>query len=126
MDLNTHFTDIYDDVFIMFDLPIAILAFILLAYVVLKILMSARNSSDEHEAVEYSQNSKIVHHSNGKNRFGGVIRKDADSTGKIEKHSIEINDLTEDFEGANQSSGFNKSSKNIKFESNDLLDDFKK
>lgn len=126
VDLNTHITDIYDDVFMMFDLPIAILAFILLAYVVVRILMSARNSSDEPEAAEYSQNSKIVHHSNSKNRFGSRIRKDGDTTGKIEKHYMENNDLPVDSEGAHKSSGINKSSKNIKFESNDLLDDFKK
>ena len=127
VDLNTHFTDIYDDVFIMFDLPIAILAFILLVYVVLKILISARNSSDEPEVIEYSENDHIVHHSNKKDGFGYRNKKAVGNIRKKVNKPVEKEDMPLDFnDGASQSSKINKSSQNIKFESNDLLDDFKK
>ena len=111
----------------MFDLPIAILAFILLVYVVLKILISARNSSDEPEVIEYSENDHIVRHSNKKDGFGYRNKKAVGNIRKKVNKPVEKDDMPLDFnDGASQSSKINKSSQNIKFESNDLLDDFKK
>ncbi|WP_407422772.1 hypothetical protein [Methanobrevibacter sp.] len=145
VDMGNRLTDIYDDVFIMFDLPIAIIAFILLAFVIIRILMSAKHSENESKTIRHDSNrnfereSTRVHHSRRHGDFDYVDkrtirvknhRKDTSGfqkqskinfKGSLDKKPAENNDVAD-----NQSHSINKSSGNIQFESNDLLDDYKK
>ena len=47
VDLENRITNLYDVVFTYFDLPIAIIALVLIVYVIVKILLSARGSEKE-------------------------------------------------------------------------------
>lgn len=145
VDLGNRFTDIYDDVFIMFDFPIAIIAFILLVFVIVRILMSASKSENEFKTVEHNSNRNFenevnrVHHSKKHNDFEYVDK----STIRVKKHKPNTQNAgrkksnvnfrnhvdeksAENGSASSKSSSINKSSGNIQFESNDLLDDYKK
>ena len=143
VDLGNRFTDIYDDVFIMFDLPIAIIAFILLVFVILRILVFANRSNDESKTIRHDSNRSFdqeinrVHHSKKHSDFDYVDKKtirvknnkkstyDARKQPKVNfKNHVDKRPVVED-ELNSQSSGINESSENIHFESNDILDDYK-
>lgn len=176
VDIDNAITDVYDGLFAHFDFPIAVLALILLVYVIIKILMSAREKNKESRIANHDLNnmnfsdksSKKIHHSkkhddfdymkeNSTNTRHNKINKQSDSLeGKdvhfkqnIDKHhteeiivdhsddSVDLEDTenpsnndSADLENAenssNKDSGINKSSEHIHFESNDLLDDYKK
>lgn len=140
VDLGNGITDIYDDIFINFDLPIAIIAFILLAFVIIRILISARNSEKEYKVVKQGTARKInrtenpdnLEYKNYKNTNVKKYKKEKkypkQNKSKVSfKNRVEIQDKKsyEDISD-NSSPGFNTSSENIHFESNDLLDEYKK
>ena len=140
VDLGNSLTDIYDDVFIMFDLPIAIIAFILLVFVILRILMSANKPNNEKHNINRNFDNEInkVHHSKKHSDFDYVDKKTirvrnnkkimSDTRKKpnvnfknhVDKKPVSRGEFTD-----NQSYGINESSEKIHFESNDLLDDYK-
>lgn len=140
VDLGNSLTDIYDDVFIMFDLPIAIIAFILLVFVILRILMSANKPNNEKHNINRNFDNEInkVHHSKKHSDFDYVDKKTirvrnnkkimSDTRKKpnvnfknhVDKKPASRGEFTD-----NQSYGINESSEKIHFESNDLLDDYK-
>lgn len=146
VDLGNRFTDIYDDVFVMFDFPIAVIAFILLVFVIVRILMSASKSEKESKTVNHNSNRNFerdvnrVHHSKRHADFDYLDKK----TIRVKNQRPDIHNATGNrsnvnFRGhvdgkqagdngtaASKPSGINKSSENIQFESNDLLDDYKK
>lgn len=142
VDLGNTVTDIYDDVFMHFDLPIAIIAFILLAIVICRILILSRRSNNESGVVQHSineenfsqQNIHKSHHStkhpdfdyNKKRENIPLKNKNGVNNPKQDsqiKHDVKFNDHVGD-EKLNK--GINESSGNIHFESNDLLDEYKK
>jgi hypothetical protein len=146
VDLGNTITDIYDDVFIMYDLPIAVIAFFVLVFVIVRILMSAHNSEKEFRTVSHESNRESfnqenihrTHHStkhddfdyNGKRSIRVKNNKKVQPAQEFESHVKFKNQVDEDVtvesESDRASSGINQSSDKIQFESNDLLDDFKK
>lgn len=144
VDLGNRITDIYDDVFIMFDLPIAIIVFILLAFVILRILISANKSNEEFKTIKHNSNRNFdkdinkVHHSRYHGDFDYIDKKTIRvksnkkiSSGSRSKSNVNFRNhvdrksMAEEEFANNPSSGINESSEKIHFESNDLLDDYK-
>ena len=143
VDLGNRITNIYDDVFIMFDLPIAIIAFILLVFVILRILISANKSNNEFKTIKHNSNRNFdneinkVHYSKKHGDFDYIDKKTIrvknnkkTSSGDRNKSKVNFKNHVDKRIGAddfanNQSSGINESSEKIHFESNDLLDEYK-
>lgn len=138
VDLGNKITDIYDGVFIHFDLPIAIIALVLLLFVILRILVLTRRSENKVNVVKHSVNEEAfgqenihrVHHSSKHQDFTykreNVRMKNPPK--KVEKlkqdsqtHNVKFNNKI----GSEKNTGINESSENIRFESNDILDDYK-
>ena len=136
VDLGNSITDIYDVAFIHFDLPIAIIAFLILSFVIIRILMSANNSEKEYknqkvkgfnpEDVLKSQQPKKhedFHHDEGHK----VIKVKPKRQTKPARPKNETNvKFKQDIDIDADSTKINTSSGEIQFESNDLLDDYKK
>lgn len=134
VDLGNRITDIYDAIFAYFDLPIAVIALILLIFVIFKIVVSARESENEFNIIKHKitedsfkkDNDKLTNSVKHKREFPekrqniGVnpnnSRNSPKSEVKFKNHIVH----------EKHESGINKSSNNIHFESNDLLDDYKK
>ena len=138
VDEGNMITSIYDAVFVYFDFPIAIIALVLIVFVIYKILMSAKESEKEFKSFKHKinqnefskKNIHKVHHSRKHNDFdyNEKIRSmhtnnhrplnntKADSNVNFKNH----------IEDEKPQAGINKSSGNIHFESNDLLDEYKK
>jgi hypothetical protein len=136
VDLGNAITDIYDDVFLYFDFPIAVIAFILIVFVIVRILLSDRDSQKEtrladHESnEEFSHNVKKVHHSKKHDDFNYGNKRETVCAKRHEPISESESGPEVTFKsnlGTDKSdTGINQSSGNIQFESNDLLDDYKK
>ncbi len=138
VDVENRITDLYDAVFAYFDLPIAIIAFILLVFVIYSILVSARNSENEYKLIKHSinegnfekSNLNKVHHSKKHDDFDYEAKShDMNSNHKKinkSRHNVEKGSEVTFKNHIDQKSGINQSSGNIQFESNDLLDDYKK
>lgn len=141
VDLGNNITDIYDAVFIHFDLPIAIIAFVLLVFVMARILYLAKKSGKESNAVKHSENEENfaannihkVHHSQKHGDFDYTHKRETIRVKKQKRakprqstqnnHNVKFNNHVD---SEKPHAGINKSSGNIHFESNDLLDDYKK
>lgn len=136
VDLDNSITRIYDIVFAMFDFPIALIALILIVFVIYRILHSARDKKDDvkssHEINKRNFSRKRVvnqHHSSKHGDFDyeekmqGIRnkRRIVESKSKSEVNFKNHND-----DEMHPPSGINKSTSKIQFESNDLLDDYKK
>ena len=170
VDMGNQITDLYHPIFAVFDFPIAVIAFILLVFVIVRILMSARESDNnskkyadsindgsfEEKYSKYFENDvepthrRVVHvRKNPQTESTTFKRKISPKVDeyvhKRTAHKSRIKDFEEKLvenkghsfkpkvnkvsnnENATQTeSGINKSSKNIQFESNDLLDEYKK
>lgn len=143
VDVDNNITDIYDGLFIHFDLPIAIVAFVLLVFVIVRILYIARKNQNEIKISQHSinennfnpENIHRPHHSskhgdfNYENRNRQPIRVKKQRPMKQPKnvHQNESNiQFKNTVEVESRKSGINESSDKIHFESNDLLDDYKK
>ena len=162
VDIDNAITDVYDGLFANFDFPIAVLALVLLVYVIIKILISAKANDKEFRIAKHELNnenfsdksSKKVHHSKKHDDFNykkedsivnnphrktnkhssDLDSKDVHFKQNIDQSSDEIivdpSQDSADLENANDSpnkdSGINQSSEHIHFESNDLLDEYKK
>lgn len=137
-DAGNSFTNVYDGIFIHFDLPIAIIALVLIAFVIIKILISANESEKEFNARKHQINQETFtrenlqkkHHSRKHNDFdyekkGKSIRVQRHDPLNHPKHDEEIM-FQSNVDVEKPQSGINESSANIQFESNDLLDDYKK
>ena len=145
VDLNNRITDIYDDIFIYFDFPIAIIAFTVLAIIIIRIIISAYNSRGE--VIEDNQNVRkvpnsinyddLIRNRNRRKPKQNPPRKTMPS--KIDKDEIIVDhshddEIIADSSKANHQNGIdksqrriiNQSSDKIHFESNDLLDDYKR
>lgn len=137
VDLGNKITDFYSPIFVYFDFPIAIIALILLIFVIYKILMSAKESEHEFKLLKHKTNKenfshnhiKKTHHSRKHDDFEYAQRESI----RVKNHEIVNKTKTESkvtfdnhISDENTKSGINKSSEKIHFESNDLLDDYKK
>ena len=136
VDLGNRITDIYDAVFVYFDLPIAIVAFILILFVIIMILMSAKQSQKEFSIEKHKINRdnfahKTIkgHHSKRHADFDYDRKMESIHKNKTRSGQAKYDEnvtFSSSLENEKPETGINKSSGNIQFESNDLLDDYKK
>jgi len=137
-DAGNILTNVYDGIFIHFDLPIAIIAFVLIAFVIFKILMSARESEREFNVIKHQinqetftrENLQRTHHSRRHEDFDYEQKRKSIRVQRHEpmnhpKREADVR-FKSDVDVEKPQAGINKSSANIHFESNDLLDDYKK
>ncbi|WP_458405037.1 hypothetical protein [Methanobrevibacter sp.] len=137
VDAGNIITNLYDEVFILFDFPIAVIALILIVYVIFKILLSAKESEKEFRIIKHQKNSQNFSNENIHKTHHSKKHEDFDFTHKRKSihvnnkepvnktnnpHQVKFDKHVEE----NPQKGINKSSANIQFESNDLLDDYKK
>lgn len=144
VDSGNRISNLYNPIFVYFDFPIAVIAFILLLFVIYKIVSSARNSEKEFQIAktEIKGNSSVnsKKYSDIPKQIAGraenTVRKSYDSNkhavkkvysgrGKKTQHSNNTVKFKKQI-NEHSNSGINESSNNIQFESNDLLDDYKK
>ncbi len=139
VDLGNRITDIYDAVFANFDLPIAIIAFILLVFVIYRILNSARQSEKDNVESQSAGDfhaENFVHRPHQSSQQQGhdyapkrenvrVRRVRRDNTAQNSQNKSHVRHINHS-EGKSSQKAINRSSEHIHFESNDLLDDFKK
>ncbi|MBQ7927291.1 MAG: hypothetical protein IJ287_00895 [Methanobrevibacter sp.] len=141
VDLGNRITAIYDVVFAKFDLPIAIIAFILLVFVIVKILNSARQSENDVNVSHQSGNDEIYTENHVRKSYQPPIQHNTNNAQKREGISVKRvrrvnkprqnpqnnpNVRVDRVEGQKPQQGINRSSEKIHFESNDLLDEYKK
>ena len=136
VDMGNAITDLYDDVFVVFDFPIAVLALILIIFVIIRILMSARDSEKEFKIIKHRDEENISHnvkkvHNSKKGPAFDYDKKMEEIRAKRYRRARKPNVESEvqsnnQIVDEKQDAGINKSSANIQFESNDLLDDYKK
>ena len=170
VDMGNQITDLYHPIFAVFDFPIAVIAFILLVVVIVRILMSAWESDNESKKYANSINDgsfeekyskyfendvepthrRVVHVRKNPQKESTTFKRKIspkvdEYVHKRTAHKSRIKDFEEKLvenkghsfkpkvnkvsnnENSTQTeSGINKSSKNIQFESNDLLDEYKK
>lgn len=152
VDAGTRITKAYDILFVYFDFPIALIALILILFVIYKIALSAKESEKEFRTYKHQINQdkfnhekKVYHSSNHQDfdykkvRESIRVKHDTINHSKPEhdvqfknhigdeKPSAEMNtDNSNVAVDEKPNAGINKSSANIQFESNDLLDDYKK
>lgn len=138
VDLENRITDLYDVVFTYFDLPIAIIALVLIVYVIVKILLSARGSEKEFRITKHKineenfskENAGKKHHSKKHedfeyNKKREDVRTKNHEKANMEKYEADVQ-FKKDIDMNKNNPGINESFDNIQFESNDLLDDYKK
>ena len=137
-DFNIRITDLYSPIFIYFDFPIAVIAFILILFVIYKILVYAGESEKEFKLIKHNinkenshDNIRKVHHSKKHDDFDYINERESSNVNhKVmnPRHNHEEANVTfkNHVSEEKQNSGINKSSDKIQFESNDLLDDYKK
>lgn len=133
-DLGNAITNMYDAVFVYFDLPIAIIAFLLISYVIVQVLSSSNknnnsnNSNKSFKPIPVKNRAHVNHEK--MNVSKQVYRRDDSSRKNYKKiHNVEFKGNVRHQLNINKKrphKGFNKSSSEIHFESNDLLDDYKK
>lgn len=139
VDFGNIITNLYSPIFENFDLPIAIVAFVLILFVIIRILMSAKKSEMEFRVIKHSLNDENFsneninkhHHSKKHKNFDygekreNIRVKNKKRDKKPQKDSkVKFKNRVESKE--KHHAGINKSSENIHFESNDILDDYKK
>lgn len=140
VDLGNSVTDIYDGAFIHFDFEIAIFAFILLAIVIFKILYAANKSNGETDTISndgntFNHNVYYQKPDGGSGRYKGNARHSKPKRAIKQNHadikshprdsSHKFKSKLDDVIDAPKS-GINESNDKIHFESNDLLDEYKK
>ena len=138
VDFGSRITELYSPIFDYFDFPIAVIALILILYVIFNILVLAKESEKEFKLIKHKNNEKNfsktnvkkVHHSKKHEDFIHP-QKRTDIRVKNQRHvkkpgynsKVKFKNNV-DYEKPKK--GINKSSSKIQFESNDLLDDYKK
>ncbi len=138
VDVQNKITDVYDEIFVYFDLPIAIIAFVLLVLVICNILVTAKRSENEFKRIKHDLNEGNFEKDNLEKAHHSKKHDDFDYENKTQKaktYHKKINESRHDAKKSpnvtfkksiSQESGINQSSENIQFESNDLLDEYKK
>lgn len=146
VDLGNGITMIYDGLFRYFDLPIAIIAFLLISVVILRILKLSYDSKNEAKAIQHNSGDNVIYRHSPKNfqnrpddnDYGQYRRKTTRQhyPKKIKRPVIEKSQSANvkfkdniqkrrPVSNKRSSTNINESSDKIQFESNDLLDDYK-
>lgn len=130
VDLGNVITNMYDVIFIYFDLPIAIVAFLLISYVILHILFSSNNSNKEFKQDRIRNDNRVhVNHQKMNVSNKSYKRPNPPRRNNPKSHDVRFKGNVRHNPNMNQKKshkGFNTSANEIHFESNDLLDDYKK
>ena len=138
VDAGNVITNMYDIIFAYFDLPIALIALILIVFVIYNFLFYARESEMEFKTMKHQINelnfsqghAQNKHHSRKHDDFDYAQKRKSIRVRNHETVNHPKNDsevmFKEHVEVEKPQRGINKSSGNIQFESNDLLDDYKK
>lgn len=130
VDLGNTITDIYDDIFIYFDFPIALLTFLLLVFIIMRILTSAYKSDDEITRANSQKidmdnlRSKRVRNPKGQDFKPKQYRKKTIRQAPEKQKDAQFKKQPES-DGEAHEKIINKSVGDIQFESNDLLDEYK-
>jgi ABC-type multidrug transport system fused ATPase/permease subunit len=145
VDLGNPLTELYGPIFSHFDLPIAIVAFLIISFVIFRILILSKESENTSQAVNTVPPQKKVyknsqeHFQNKEDDYVYVKpkkqnvrryrpkRNRSENPQKVQK--VRFRGDVQKNQGTNDNAyqkGINKSSDKIHFESNDLLDEYKK
>jgi hypothetical protein len=145
VDLGNPLTELYGPIFNHFDLPIAIVAFLIISFVIFRILILSKESENTSQAVNTVPPQKKVyknsqeHFQNKEDDYVYVKpkkqnvrryrpkRNRSENPQKVQK--VRFRGDVQKNQGTNDNAyqkGINKSSDKIHFESNDLLDEYKK
>jgi hypothetical protein len=137
VDFGHPVTELYSPIFDYFDLPIAIVALILILFVIFMILKNAQDSKNESRIADHKSNEinfskeNIIrpHHSKKHDDFDYHKKRQEINQRSHESVNIDNDSVTAfetDIDTQKSTTGINESAENIHFESNDLLDDYKK
>jgi len=145
VDLGNPLTELYGPIFNHFDLPIAIVAFLIISFVIFRILILSKESENTSQAVNTVPPQKKVyknsqeHFQNKEDDYVYVkpkkqnVRRYRPKRNRSENpqkvQNVRFRGDVQKNRGANDNAyqkGINKSSDKIHFESNDLLDEYKK
>ena len=145
VDLGNPLTELYGPIFSHFDLPIAIVAFLIISFVIFRILILSKESENTSQAVNTVPPQKKVykntqeHFQNKEDDYVYVkpkkqnVRRYRPKRNRSENpqrvQNVRFRGDIQKNQGANDNAyqkGINKSSDKIHFESNDLLDEYKK
>lgn len=145
VDLGNPLTELYGPIFNHFDLPIAIVAFLIISFVIFRILILSKESENTSQAVNTVPPQKKVykntqeHFQNKEDDYVYVkpkkqnVRRYRPKRNRSENpqkvQNVRFRGDVQKNQGANDNAyqkGINKSSDKIHFESNDLLDEYKK
>jgi hypothetical protein len=145
VDLGNPLTELYGPIFNHFDLPIAIVAFLIISFVIFRILILSKESENTSQAVNTVPPQKKVykntqeHFQNKEDDYVYVkpkkqnVRRYRPKRNRFENpqkvQHVRFRRDVQKNQGANDNAyqkGINKSSDKIHFESNDLLDEYKK
>jgi ABC-type multidrug transport system fused ATPase/permease subunit len=145
VDLGNPLTELYGPIFSHFDLPIAIVAFLIISFVIFRILILSKESENTSQAVNTVPPQKKVykntqeHFQNKEDDYVYVkpkkqnVRRYRPKRNRSENpqkvQNVRFRRDVQKNQGANDNAyqkGINKSSDKIHFESNDLLDEYKK
>ena len=145
VDLGNPLTELYGPIFSHFDLPIAMVAFLIISFVIFRILILSKESENTSQAVNTVPPQKKVykntqeHFQNKEDDYVYVKpkkqnvrryrpkRNRSENPQKVQK--VRFRGDVQKNQGTNDNAyqkGINKSSDKIHFESNDLLDEYKK
>lgn len=120
VDFGNSFTNLYGIIFVYFDFPIAVIALILILFVIYKILVSANESEKEFRIYKDTLKANSKRPQYRQSRYNSH-----QSRPKFSRYN-EPKVYQRRVRNENSQVGINESSDNIQFESNDLLDDYKK
>ncbi|MBQ2665919.1 hypothetical protein [Methanobrevibacter sp.] len=134
VDLHNAITNVYDVIFTYFDFPIAVIALVLILFVIFQILISARQYQNEFSRLKReNSNDNATKKINVRNSRKGNGFDYDEKMKNIKNHKKRSNKSKPKAEvnfkektGEKTKSGINESTSKIHFESNDLLDDYKK
>ena len=122
-DIGSSVSDVFHFVYSFVDFPIALIAFLLLIYVIHSILSSARNSDKNIAPVKINDNRNLDDLELKQVNHRRKVSRDLDDLEL--KHVQHRRSVPKNNQGKSRKR-FNESANDFQFESNDLLDDFKK
>lgn len=144
VDSGHPITELYNPIFSYFDLPIAIIAFLLITFVIFRILYLSKNSEDNVKIINSTSEDRPVYnnvqehfHHKKENivRTSQAVREEYPKRiQKFKNNHQQHSDVkfrgnireNKPVDNYKPRKGINRSSGDIHFESNDLLDDYKK
>lgn len=137
-DFGSSVSEVFHFVYSYVDFPIALIAFLLLIYVIHSILSSTRNSDKDISPIKINGNRNLddlelkqVHHRRNASRDLDDLELKQTYRRRNASRDLESNQAhhRSNAQGSNRPQSrkrFNESANDFQFESNDLLDDFKK